>query len=65
MWTLNHFGNEYQCNGNIQSALNALPEVGNAVANQVPYVNGTAVDTTSIPPNGSNVSFRPRVSGKA
>ena len=65
MWNLTHFGNKYQCTGTINDALQAIPDVQVAVDNQVPYVNGVAAEHGTVPATGTNVTFRPRASGKA
>lgn len=65
MWNLSHFNQLYSGNGTIRNVLAGLPEVANAVANQDPYVNGQQSHLDDTPPSGAQVTFRPRMSGKA
>lgn len=62
MYTISHFGNEYQANGSIQDALNVI---GLDVGNNDPYVNGQQANMGATPAPGARVTFRPRSSGKA
>ena len=61
MWQLNHFGQNYTCNGTISQAIANL----GITVNGDPYINGERADLGNTPPEGATVTFRPRAAGKA
>ena len=62
MYTVTIFGTQIQGTGSIRQTLETA---GRDVGNNDAYVNGNMVSLDDQPPAGSNVTFRPRASGKA